>query len=1243
MKISNFVQSKKIRLLFLTLIILALPLAVILNQNTQIFQPRAATVGQPVVQESSAVNTPVNSHYSSSTISNQTLYVAWADTNAAIVAERGEESGAFSPTTLGSAGNRPFYFTNRVAAGNDGTIHSVWIDGGTTVHYRKKPPGQGWENDMVIGTNQNFANSISLISHGNTVIALWRLSQGELIFAYSNDNGGSWSTTGAVPGGVSYGGIPGITVTNDGTIYLVWVGSDFNIRLGQWSGTNFSNAIIIQGNKDLFNPQITSYQGTLYLSMRSLSKGPTLAERKNDGTWATMNVFPETKSNGAGQFGIAADANGNIHFAWSAQTTSGESQVKYAIKPLGGSFSSPIIISTNDLPGTFKSNITMSVSVRPTYSIAHVTWDSGAGSLVGIRYARVVTSYDGSTPPTAVPPTAAPAPAMGSTKLGIFARADCTEAQTAVDGGPRILKVSLGEPPDQNLLTLMRTYKTKYPNGIVVYRFYDDLQATNTQYKKTDDPVASADNYYNRFVKFGLDRLSPSDRALVDYVTADNEFTAFDANRSLQPLSPSSNPADQQVIADNWLWYGKFWTRVAENTVNYNGRIKPLIAQIPVGNPVLMQYLDPIMSQLNRMQSIGAVMGYHGYTRQYTTDIATELNGNSLYYRKIHDYIASKGGGDWKFIIDESGVDDKGNGTTDGWQARGTADKFEDWLGWYDGMLKQDAYVLGTTVFVMCGGTQWSSFSLDPIASWLRTYFGGVPYPVPATPTPKPAQPGAGVCGKNNYDCICKTTGENNGSCLAKTAPWASSAPGNAWASCSPAKPQSFCDPSAAGSQSTSGPGAATLIIEIKNKNTGGFVDAKSGNLFVSAEDGHDSDNYNLSGPTTQAACSRIAVGKIKCNKYADNWYGGMSDTNVTDGYRIDNAGVIAGRDTALSVVEGGIITFTVWLDPLLGGAGGPNDSNPDFVPNCLNIQGPTTIHLGDTVTYLAQYSGPLDGALSGTINAVKTTNPNPKNASQWEWGGDGKNSTNWPPKETGYVSGVLSFKWAPEEAGVYQVFCRAFNANVNNSECRGPANTVDGPPRYWCKGPGASITVNVTAGGVDTADSQADMCEFATTIGGNVMQLGEGTNTQGPLVISAIAKAGVNVKQYSFAFYNQDNDPANPKPIFFAANIPYVITSETNSVTVPDDVFTKPDLNNAGKKATNIKVNAFFTNADGIQSLTDSQCSVNIHGAGPTATPVPPTNTPTPAATQSGQASLIATMGVLIIAVIVSLNFFFH
>jgi hypothetical protein len=295
-------------------------------------------------------------------------------------------------------------------------------------------------------------------------------------------------------------------------------------------------------------------------------------------------------------------------------------------------------------------------------------------------------------------------------------------------------------------------------------------------------------------------------------------------------------------------------------------------------------------------------------------------------------------------------------------------------------------------------------------------------------------------------------------------------------------------------------------------------------------------------------------------------------------------------------------------------------------LPNCWNVQGPTTIRLGFSGNYKAQFSSPK-GNVSGVFNAMKISNTTPTDETSWDF-------KPWPPTTLNAHSGTISLDWTPKSSGLYQIFCRSFNTTVNPAaECRGLTSTVKSSQSNC--GPGSVMTINVTSATLPTPDiGQPDMCQFAVTIGGNTL------TAQTPLSIAAIAKPNYDITNYTFAFYNIDN---SDKPIIFTSGKKLFIDSTQNTIPLKFSDFDKADLNFKNAKPKNIKIEAFLTDTSGTVSTPSLSCTQYITVSNP-APSTQLTNSPTPdmhpGPINSG--AIIAVMGSLIVILVVSFNFFF-
>jgi hypothetical protein len=273
-----------------------------------------------------------------------------------------------------------------------------------------------------------------------------------------------------------------------------------------------------------------------------------------------------------------------------------------------------------------------------------------------------------------------------------------------VAGKPRVLKVlALDSGFPSGLVQAMHDYKAKAPGGKVVVRVYSPKN-----YTTNNNATASALDFWTTVIQPPLNGISASDRALIDYLEGPNEGET-------PTLGYPSSPQSSQ-------WFNQFWTNLMPLMVSAG--YKPCIGSIAVGNPGSLSDLDPFVPALRQAKAAGGAWSYHAYTIQYSTDVGVEY-WYSVRYRQFYSYFAQQGYSDlltMPLILTEGGVDQSGAPATSGWQARGTAAQYERWLNWFDGQINQDSYLLGCTLFENGDPTGWSSFELEPIAGWLKTY-----------------------------------------------------------------------------------------------------------------------------------------------------------------------------------------------------------------------------------------------------------------------------------------------------------------------------------------------------------------------------------------------------------------------------------------------------------------------------------------------------------------------------------------
>ena len=253
----------------------------------------------------------------------------------------------------------------------------------------------------------------------------------------------------------------------------------------------------------------------------------------------------------------------------------------------------------------------------------------------------------------------------------------------------------------------LKDYKTRHPQGIVVVRIY-----TPARYQISDDPTTKGKEFWEKVILPQVSRLTPQEKRWVDYLEGPNEHDTFPAWDSTETAK----------------WFSAFWIAVA--TEMSKAGFKPCLGSIPVGNPPgtpeeVAAKLGAFVRALRLAKRLGGAWSYHSYTLHYTTDLNDE-SWYSLRYRRFYDLFRRRYPDlvDLPLLLTEGGVDNDGTQPIPGWHGRGNAEKFEQWLTWFDGQLKQNPYVKGCTLFEIGDPKSWSSFDLEPIAGWMATYLG---------------------------------------------------------------------------------------------------------------------------------------------------------------------------------------------------------------------------------------------------------------------------------------------------------------------------------------------------------------------------------------------------------------------------------------------------------------------------------------------------------------------------------------
>lgn len=293
---------------------------------------------------------------------------------------------------------------------------------------------------------------------------------------------------------------------------------------------------------------------------------------------------------------------------------------------------------------------------------------------------------------------------LSSSKLGVQILGDrntpADKAMAAVC--PRVVKFFV---PDGGVADRIRAYKTQCPGGTVIVReLVPRVDVGGPYYARASwpDPIAAADHFWWNFVFQDLSH-SGIDKSLVNWVEPENELDHI----------------------DNWYgsttaaqWGAQFFGRLAEQ-LHVDGW-NPMIGSIATGNPALNSdiggggAIKPLLDVL-KSKSYRIGWSYHAYGNS----ISEGDPSWTLYrYRKmIADNPDLK---NYSLVLSEGGLD------SPGWQQQGiTGDQYLTWLKGVDAQIKNDASVVGMTLFILSDGPQFKPWAVDPIASSLATYING--------------------------------------------------------------------------------------------------------------------------------------------------------------------------------------------------------------------------------------------------------------------------------------------------------------------------------------------------------------------------------------------------------------------------------------------------------------------------------------------------------------------------------------
>lgn len=290
-----------------------------------------------------------------------------------------------------------------------------------------------------------------------------------------------------------------------------------------------------------------------------------------------------------------------------------------------------------------------------------------------------------------------------TSKIGIHLLVRYTDgAKKIIQSNCPVIKLLDCHP---EMMQALKDYREKHPTGVVVLRLY-----TPTRYEASADPAASAKDYWDKWLRPQLSQLTEQQKKWIDYVEGANE----------------GDMCPTWATVEDAEWFCKFW--LALTPILHQNGFRPCIGSIAVGNPPgspeeMEAKIRAFIPALKQAKRYNGSWSYHPYTLKYTKDPEIE-SYYSLRYRRFYAILEKYAPElkDLPMVLTEGGVDNDGtHPEKPGWK-REDAEKFKDWLRWFDSEIKKDPYIKGCTLFQIGHPEGWDSFDLEPLADWLTEY-----------------------------------------------------------------------------------------------------------------------------------------------------------------------------------------------------------------------------------------------------------------------------------------------------------------------------------------------------------------------------------------------------------------------------------------------------------------------------------------------------------------------------------------
>jgi hypothetical protein len=303
-----------------------------------------------------------------------------------------------SPATLGSINSKTDYANAAVAVRSNGTVYVAWIKQGTGIFLRSKALNADWSGDFTVHRSGSFLSFVDIaVSSTGVIVVAWNESS-LYHYRYSTNGGASWSGSNAVTSKTPRGPIRLASGPN-GSLVTAYGSNNGHVYAGIWNGSGFDNNDLTpsKASEDFFADPSAAIapNGKIYLAWRNAPGGLYYSERQSDGSWPVSRLIGGQVYS---QVAISADSGNNLHIAWAGEP-SGQWDVWYAFKPVGGDWEGPLHVSDS---GLFVANPDLGSSINGANAFGHVVYEAFSGGSSSDRYTLLSSAI---VPPLSAQPT----------------------------------------------------------------------------------------------------------------------------------------------------------------------------------------------------------------------------------------------------------------------------------------------------------------------------------------------------------------------------------------------------------------------------------------------------------------------------------------------------------------------------------------------------------------------------------------------------------------------------------------------------------------------------------------------------------------------------------------------------------------------------------------------------------------------------------------------------------------------